>query len=505
MTTEHFEFIINRMKEKFQKIVDSRFGVGCDRFCNSVWYIAAIGAVCILCHSFDIPIVGAALLSLLLLPALLFCKNSFVLMPFVMMCSFVISEDTMPQAGYYNTPLRMTLLCIMLGILVIAFAFNIIYFNKWKYIFKRAYMTVSLVILTFGLLMGGVGSPSFSGTGFGTALAIALTMFLPYTMLVNCGEYRGRKTVEYFACAMIAVAIVIFAAVIKQYIKYDLNMSYHPKNLIVFGYAISNTGAAFVVIALPITFYLVYIYKHGYLFIIAVALEIMTIVLTFSRAAILVAVFGSLIVATVMLFTKKNGALWYRIAYGVAMAVVLTIVIVYWEYIYVKIQAVFAGEVTDSGRSDLWSFGFDAWKRYPILGVGIWYLPPLNNWYYSFHCTPLTYLYCTGVFGLACYIYHRYKTVRAVFKARLTTERIFVALCVLAMIMNALLDIAMTSPPHLLYYGILIGMIECDVNFVKAKDGNAKIGSDGKFGENVIEKHESADNNTEEINNELRS
>ena len=491
------------MKERFRKIVDGRFGVACDKFCNSVWYIAAIGAVCILCHSFDIPIVGAALLTLLLLPALLFCKNSFVLMPFVMMCSFVITEDTMPQAGYYNTPVRMTLLCVMLGILVIAFAFNIVYFDKWRYIFKRAYLTVSLVVLTFGLLMGGVGSPSFSGTGFGTALAIAITMFLPYTMLVNCGEYRGRKTVEYFAYAMIAVAVVIFAAVIKQYIKYDLNMSYHPKNLIVFGYAISNTGAAFVVIALPITFYLVYIYKHGYLFLLAVALEIMTIILTFSRASILVAVFGSLIVATVMLFTKKSGKLWYRIAYVVVMAVVITLVIVYWKYINVKIQSILAGEVTDSGRSDLWSLGFQAWKHYPVFGVGLWYLPPtVGVWYFSFHCTPLTYLYCMGVVGLASYIYHRYKTIRLVFKAKLTNERIFVALCVLAMIMNALLDIAMTSPPHLLYYGILIAMIECDVNIVKSKSKTV-ISECDNSNNNIVTCDENIKDGTEDIKHEL--
>ncbi len=492
------------MKEKFQKVVDSRFGVGCDRFCNSVCYIAVIGAVCILCHSFDIPVVGAALLTLLLLPALLFCKNSFVLMPFVMMCSFVISEDTMPQSGYYNTPLNMTLLCIMLGMLVLAFAFNIVYFDKWKYIFKRAYLTVSLVILTFGLLMGGVGSPSFSGTGFGTALAIALTMFMPYTMIVNCGEYNGRKTVEYFAYAMIAVAVVIFAAVIKQYIKYDLDMSYHPKDLIVFGYAISNTGAAFVVIALPITFYLVHIYKHGYLFLIAVALEIITIVLTFSRASILVTVFGSLIVATAMVFTKKSGVLWYRIAYVVCLTVALTIVIVYWDHIYVKIQSLLAGEVTDSGRSDLWSAGFAAWKQYPVLGVGIWYLPPQNSWYYSFHCTPLTYLYCTGVVGLAAYVYHRYKTVRLVFKAKLTDERIFVALCVLAMVMNALLDIGMTSPPHLLYYGILLGIIECDVNMVRSKVDATVAPVVPKTGDGVIEKQANADNNSEETKHELQ-
>ncbi len=44
----------------------------------------------------------------------------------------------------------------------------------------------------------------------------------------------------------------------------------------------------------------------------------------------------------------------------------------------------------------------------------------------------------------------------------------FVALTVLAMLLNALLDIAMTSPTHLLYYGVMLALIECDVKKTKA-------------------------------------
>ena len=88
-------------------------------------------------------------------------------------------------------------------------------------------------------------------------------------------------------------------------------------------------------------------------------------------------------------------------------------------------------------------------------------------WYYSFHCTPLTYLYCGGIVAFLAYIYHRYKSIRLVFSAKLTPERVFVALTAVAMLCNALLDIAMTSPAYVIYYSVMLALIECDVKKVK--------------------------------------
>lgn len=461
------------MKEKLRKIIESDIGKHIDKFCNSVWYIVAMGVVCVISHTFDIPVVGAVLLTLLLAPALVFCKNSFVLAPFLMMCSFVMSEDTMPQSGYYNNAAYISILCILLVINAAALVINLIYYNKWKLIFKRAYLTVSLCLVTVLLVIGGLGAPSFSGTGIGMALAIAITMFLPYSMLINCGEYNGRKTVEYFAWALITVSAVIFAAVIEQYIKYDLKFGTYFKDRLVFGYAISNTAAAFVVIALPMTFYMVYVYKHGYAFLVAVAMEIITVLLTFSRASIVVALPVALIIAIWLCFTKKNGRLEYWIAIGMVAVAVLAIVIAYRHAVVDQLSKLLDSDLADAGRFTLWKSGFEAWKEYPIFGLGIWYLPPINHWYYSFHNTVLTYLYCTGAVGLIGYLYHRYKTVRLVFSSKLTSERIFLALSVLAMLCNALLDIAMTMPQHLLYYGIMLALIECDVRKVKAEQSDS--------------------------------
>lgn len=459
------------MREKLRKIIESNFGKRVDKFCNSVWYIVAIGVVCVLCHSFDIPVVGAAFLTLLLVPALLFCKNSFVLAPFLMMCAFVLSDKTNPETGYYNTPLRITVLCLLLVIAIVVFVFNFIYYAKWKRVFKRAYLTISLAILSVALLMGGVGSETFSWAGMGLSVSVAITMFVSYSLMINCGEYQGRKTVEYFAWCVIIAALAICICFLKQYIIHDVGLfdEVFYKEYLKLGFVGPNTGAAIITLAIPMTFYLVYVYKHGYAFLALVAVELLFVLMSHSRASLVIAVPGTAIVSIWLCFKKKNGRFGYWIAFGIAVAVVLIIVMLYRHLICNQITALIGDDTTGRGRTLLWSAGLEAWKSSPIFGICLNYLSQIGLWYYSFHCTPLTYLFCTGVVGLAAYVYHRYRTVRLTFSAKLTAERVFVATTVLAMLCNALLDIAMTSATHLLYYGIMLALIECDVRKVKAK------------------------------------
>ncbi len=459
------------MKEKFQKLVESPIGKKIDWFCNSVWYILAYGIVVTLSHAFNLPVIGAALLTVLLSLSFVFCKNSFTLVPFFLMCSFVLSVDTKPNTGYFNSPLKITVLCLLFATLVVMLVFNLIYYGKWRKIFKRAYLSVSVALITGALVVGGIWTSLRSWTGVGMALAIGACIFLPYSLLFNCGEYKGRKTIEYFAWALIIAAVVIFEAVIQQYIIHGLSLSYHPKNLLEFGHTVSNSAAVIVLMALPMTFYMVYKYKHGFAFLFAVALDLITIFLTYSRATLLVAVVGTAIVAIVLCFKKKNGRLAYRISFGIACAIVLVIAIIFRDTIINQIKGLVGSNFwSGSGRTGLWGEGFELWKNNPIFGIGLWYLPQVQaplHFYHSFHCTPLTYLYCAGILGLAAYCYHRYKTVRSFFSAKLTVERIFVALSVLTLLINSLLDIYMTEPLHLLYYGVMLALIECDVRAIK--------------------------------------
>ncbi len=464
------------MKEKFRKAVESKFGIGADKFCNSVWYIIAYGITGIISHSCDIPVFGAAVLTVLFASALIFCKNSFTTLPFFMMCSFVLSVDTKPNTGYFNTPLRITVLCFLLAVLLAAVVFHLLYYGKWRLIFKKAYLTSSMAMLTGALLIGGLGAPLFSPMGVVMSLAVGACMFLPYSLLVNCGEYRGRKTVEYFAWAAIVAAAVIFAAVIEQYIIHDLNLDYHPKKLLEFGHTISNSAAVIVLMAMPMTFYMVYVYKYGVVFLIALAMQLVTIFLTYSRASLIIAVGGTVVVAVALMFKKKNGRLLYCITAGILAVAVLIVAIRYRGYIWDKIVGLFEGDFTGSGRTNIWKAGFNAWRDHPIFGVGLWYLPQIQapkHMYHSYHCTPLTYLYCAGIVGLVAYIFHRYKTVRMFFGAGPTAERVFIALSVIALLLNSLLDIYMTEPLHLLYYSVMLALIECDVK--KSKSTNVSV------------------------------
>lgn len=465
------------MKEFFQKAVDSKFGRGADKFCNSVWCIATYGLVCIVCHTFNLPVLGAALLTVLLSLAFLFSKNSFAVLPFLLMCSFVLSVDTKPNTGYFNTPFKITVLSLLLVVLVATAVFNLVYYGKWKRIFKRAYLTISIALLTGALLVGGLGTALFSWMGVAMSLAVGASMFIPYSLLINCGEYKGRETITYFAWAMITASVVIFAAVMERYITLGFGNVLAHKTLLNFGHTISNSAAVIVLLAIPMTFYFVYIYKYGTAFLAVVAFELITIVLTFSRASLLIAVGGTAVVAIALCFKKKTGRLAYWITCGVIFLAVAVIAIKYRAWVFNQIVAMFDGH----GRSAIWKAGFEAWKESPVFGVGLWYLPQIQapkHMYYSYHCSPLTFLYCAGILGIAAYIYHRYRTVRLVFKSKLTAERVFVVLMLVAFILNSLLDIYMTEPLHLLYYSVMLALVEHDVKSTKARLSYEKVEND---------------------------
>ncbi len=464
LTVDYRIFMVYNItvSENVDRIISSKIGDRLRTFYTSVWHVIVFGLICIFCHCFDQTMLACVLITVLTVPALIFCKNLVVLVPFMTMCSFSITKDTKPDSGYYNTPTRITTLVILLVMLVAALLFNLIYYKRGKLLFKKAYLTVSLCLMTSALMLGGLTAETFTLMGVATAIAIGLSMFLPYSLIVNCTDYEGERTIKMFAWTMVTVSVIIGCAVFKAYVLNDFNTTtVHPKEYLVFGFAISNSAAAYLVIALPLTFYLVYKYKHGYLFLLLVALEIFIIVMTYSRSSLVVALPGSAIVAVAMMFKKKRGRLGYLITCGIILVAVIVIIITMHDKMY---DALFdsVGASIDSGRFAIWKFGFDAWRKNPVFGVGMWFMPLNKYGYTSFHCTPLTYLYCGGALGLAAYLYHRYKTVRLVFSAKLTSERIFAALGILAMLINALLDVGMTSPPHLIFYAILLGYIELD-------------------------------------------
>ena len=463
------------VREKIDNIINGRVGRLIDGLFNSQFYPYVAAAVSIFAHCLDLPVLGVFLHAILLCVSFIFCKNTLVIVPFALLCPFVMSENTMPDIGYYNTPFRISSLVLCLAFAVAAFSFNLIYYGKWKVIFKKAYLTVSLSLMSGALVLGGLFSEDFCLTGVLISLAIAVCVFLPYSMLVNSADYKGKESVKYFANISVAAAITVGTFVLQQYCLHDfVTDPVAVKGFLKLGAVGPNTGAAIMLIALPMTFYLIYVYKYGFLYYILLVAEVFAMIMTYSRAALVVAIPGTVLVSFILCFKNKTGKLGYWITFGILMSVALAFTITYKETVVKTVLSLFE-DGSDSGRIELWAVGFENWKKHPIFGLGMWFLPRHGNWYYSFHCTPLTYLYSGGLVGFIAYAYHRYKTVRLVFTAKLNSKRVFLALAVLATLLNALLDLGMTNPFHLLYYSTMIGLIECDARAVSGAGGNTAL------------------------------
>lgn len=457
------------MREKIDKIINSKFGNCVERFFGSVLYILLVGVVSIICHAFDLVMVGTFLWAVLLIFLFIFCKNMFALTPFACMITFIISQNTIVHYGYFNTTSRMFALIVEFVLVFSSLVFNFTYYKRWKLLFKKAYLTVSLCFVTAVLLIGGLGAESYSVSGVLIGIGIAASMFLPYSLFINCGVYEGTKTVRYFAWTTVIATVVIGAAVLQVYRFITPDFFEYPKKYLQFGYAGPNTGAAFVVIALPMTFYLIYSYRHGYLLLPFAFLEVILVVALFSRASLVVIIPLLLVLIIVVGIMRKTLRWAYCVVSGLIAVAAIIVITVKWSFVYDSFAKLSTFNGFDGGRFDLWKLGFEGWKNTPIFGAGIRYMLNNGSAYYSFHNTPLTYLFCCGIAGLAAYLYHRYKTVRLVFTNKPTVERVFVAISILGMLINALLDIGMTYPQLLLYYAVMLAIIEHDVRYTKDK------------------------------------
>lgn len=466
------------MRGYFEKVINSRFGVYVNKFFHSSLYILLMAAICAFCHEKDLIMIGTAVFTVFLIFSFVFCKDLFVLVPFVVLCTFAISNNTLPNTGFYSSTARKAALILELIAAFAALVFNLTYYKRWRVLFRRSYLTVSLSLVTAVLLMGGIGSDTFTASGAITAAGLAATMCLPYALFLNCGEYDGKNTLRFIAWTSVAAAAVFGYQVLSAYAENMPAIMQNPKPYLHFGCFISNSGAAYILTAIPLTFYLMYSYKYGFALYPVVIAEVYIIMLTYSRASIVVAFPLAILLAVVLMFLRRRGRVAYCITTGIVFAALIAFLIVFGKYFLEQYKLFSDDGIMDSGRFKIWKLGFESWKSHPLFGLSMWFLRGEGYEYYSFHCTPLTYLFCCGTAGLAAYLYHRYKTVRLMFCGKLTVERVFTAVAVLAIIFNALLDVGLSFPMHLIVYSLLLAVMEHDV--IKYKKTSGLIGFDKK-------------------------
>ena len=220
-------------------------------------------------------IIGISVLLLCIAGILVIQKDVMPIVPIIIMTMCVMSLDSVPSYIWIGA--------FFAGIVVIAAIFHIIYYGIGEFKFGKMFFPMFLFFIVS--LLGGLGSrlPNNIMGGVNGALLIVLAPLFVYLVLLNgidtdksVSEYIA-KTLMYFGLIM-AIEMGLFYIVRPEFL-YEIEGVPH------LGFAVSNSVATYLLITIPMSFYL-YVKtdkKIGYFYLLAGLVEFISIILTTSR------------------------------------------------------------------------------------------------------------------------------------------------------------------------------------------------------------------------------
>ena len=231
----------------------------------------------------------------------------------------------------------------------------------------------------------------------------------------------------------------------------------------VLGWGVWTTIGGLLCLFMPSCFYFAASHRHGWLGLFAAMLHLLCILLSQSRAALLI---GGALFALCMLtlcFVGKNKK-QNRVLCGAILLLGLLGGLLLREKLLSLIQNFINYGFGDNGRFELWEQGWKHFTESPIFGTGFYDSYTNEEWTmnvvpYFYHNTIVQLLGACGAFGLAAYLLHRAQTLMLVFKGP-TVYKTFLGFCVLGLLIFGMLDVLFFCIYPVMFYTLILLFIE---------------------------------------------
>lgn len=268
---------------------------------------------------------------------------------------------------------------------------------------------------------------------------------------------------RYLAFVMFVMGLLVSMEMGMLYIRSEELRTTFEKAYVYLGWAKSNSIAYVLLMPMAFGFYLVHTEKFSLPYFVGVSLMLIAVIFTFSRGSLIIAL-PMYVAGTIFtcLFAKNRLPIWIA---GAIVAVFAVIVIVWFrERLLRMLNSYIEIGFDNNGRFDMWKEGWECFLRYPIFGEGLMYRFGDRGGFYWFHNTIIHFLATGGFVGVATYLFHRVQTV-LMFCKKLSVERMFAGIAVLALLVNGLLDVPMSMQYMLVFYSTILAFCEKDTLF----------------------------------------
>ena len=246
------------------------------------------------------------------------------------------------------------------------------------------------------------------------------------------------------------------------------------RNQLYTGWGVWNCVGCVMAMCMPAPVYLAVKKKHGWCFALLSCLYFLGVLLTQSRGSIL---FGAVVFVACIVYTliasKGRERIYSAIVYGALLLGGVIACIIFSEKIAAMFQSLLNAGMDDSGRLSLYEQCWEAFKKFPLFGVG-WYdtpgiqlgngsmypngNPALEGYFVPgfAHNTFFQLIGCGGLFAFVAYFFHRTQTVLMAVRDP-SPLKITAALCIAAMLLTSFVDNhVFNMGPGLLYSVILV-------------------------------------------------
>ena len=400
--------------------------------------------------SWEIPVMYA--FALIVMLAALFCDDMLCVIPLACCAYFTFSKVNNPldnkhtsiflsDAGKVNLFVAVAIIAAFaIGRLV----FDIITHKERR---KLPKLIWGFVALGVAYILGGLFSSyyDFDTVLFGLTqiLAISFSYFYFYFTV----DFK-KVDKSYFAYLMTVMGFLLCGEVLGMlhYGGFFTTEGEFNRGTLYTGWGVYNNVAGAMIMCIPAPFYYATTKKNGWPYMILGNLFYLAILFIQSRGGMVfgTCVYGLCILVTIWKTAHKKELI---LTQGGIWLIALIVCLIFQDKIADMFYSVIDRGMDDSGRFDIYLNGLDQFLDFPIFGNGF-YACEAFRWGDNsigtflparYHNTVVQLLASGGIVALLAYGYHRFETLRMIFKKR-NVEKYFIGMCILGLLLTSLLD-----------------------------------------------------------------
>lgn len=441
-------------------------------FQRTPYFIALVAAISFVSHVFGLELFAFWLIAAIGVFTLVFHEDTTPFLPCAFLILFGLSRKngatSAASTGMLLKPYFIINGVIIVCLVIAALVFHLVYYKQYKNFKKRTFLASGLIALALGFVTNGFFSGNYNILDLPLGLMFGALYYVIYLFFFHTIKWKKGFSMRYLAFIFFAMGVLIAAEIGVLYITSPELRATGNKDLVWLGWGLSNAIAFIFMLTMPFGFYLTHTEKVSLPYYAGTCAMLIASIATFSRGANVIAlplfVAGSIFVC---LFARSKKQLWA--AAGVLLVAAVFIVLRYREWLLEKLNFYIEVGFSDRGRFDLWQFGIESFLQAPIFGQGLMFrFADYFKTFFWAHNTPLQFLTTGGLVGLGTYLFHRVQT-GIVFLKKPTTDRLFAGLAVLCLLVNSLLDVAMSCQHIIIFYAVILAFSEKDLLFKTGK------------------------------------